>query len=115
MDFLPSPERFFLELAPYQELRIGKRGWADVLRLQFYTDTLDTYCVECGRESVFRSLVEPMHEAHGRPTQARPVGVDDLLDGKKLHLPYNACAVSFQSFLLRTERSTPSLAVVFTT
>lgn len=53
-----------------------------MLRLQFYLGRLDTHCLECDRESVFKSLAEPLREGHGRPREPRAVTVDELLDGK---------------------------------
>ncbi len=90
MSQIPSPTQFFLDTPPYREFEIGKTGVPDVLRLQFYTGTLDTFCPECHRESVFASLAAPLRAAYGRPGQPKPIEVDDLIDGvTKAGLPYD--------------------------
>jgi hypothetical protein len=91
MSQVPSPQKFFLETPPYHEFMIGQDGVADLLRLQFFTGTLDTHCVECDRDSVFQSMAEPLRAAYVRPTQHQPVEIDEMLDGKtKAYIPYNA-------------------------
>jgi hypothetical protein len=55
MSEIPAPERFFLEVAPYESFEIGDTGHVGVLQIMFYSGTLDTYCVGCGRETVFQS------------------------------------------------------------
>jgi hypothetical protein len=87
---VPPPKQFFLETPPWQEFAVGHEGFVDVLRLQFYLGTLDTYCLDCARESVFQSAAEPLREPVGAGAP-RALTVDDLLDGKiKAYPPFNA-------------------------
>jgi hypothetical protein len=82
MSRLPSPRQFFLETPPYHEFSLGQEGYVDLLRLQFYADTLDTYCLECKRESVFRNVSPPLRAANHRPGVSPSVTVEELLAGE---------------------------------
>jgi hypothetical protein len=60
MPNIPSPRDFFLEVAPYSSFEIGPQEFVAVMAVQFYQATLDTYCVECGKDAVFQSLAPPL-------------------------------------------------------
>src|SRR5262249_19788363 len=92
MSAVPSPQQFFLDTPPYHWFVVGSDGYIGVLRIQFYLGTLDTYCPECSRDSVFRSLAPPLRAATYQGTgPARVITVDELLDGKLLATwPYQA-------------------------
>jgi hypothetical protein len=79
MNGVPEPKTFFLEAAPYEQF-VGTGQHVDVLRLQFYTGTLDTYCVDCEKESVFQSNAPKLHGVTGRVTQAPEMTVDELVE-----------------------------------
>src|SRR5262245_58568407 len=89
MSSVPEAHQFFLEVAPYHSFPIGPRGFVWVLRVQFFLGTLDTFCVECGKESVFRASGPPLQLEVPGPRSGRssgpsiPVGVDELLDNSK--------------------------------
>jgi hypothetical protein len=55
-EVLPAPEVFCLEKPLYLSFPYSEP--TDTLYLQFFQGTLDTFCVECQKESVFASLVE---------------------------------------------------------
>lgn len=89
MATVPSPPEFFLELAPYKEFPIGDEGFADVLRVEFYPGTLDTFCVECGRESVFKSLAPSFHTPKDGTRDSVAISIDEFREkGVKAYVPY---------------------------
>ena len=55
MNAIPTPQAFFLEVAPHKKFDIVGQEYVSVLKIQFYTGILDAYCVECGENSVFQS------------------------------------------------------------
>jgi hypothetical protein len=83
MSSVPEPQRFFLEVAPYASFDIGPGGFVDVMRVQFFRGTLDTYCIDCGRESVFQpmspSLQLVLPGPRTGPGTSGKASVDDLL------------------------------------
>jgi len=58
MTSIPDPEHFFLETPLYEKFELTDSNYACVIRIEFYQGTLDTFCPECGKESVFRSTAE---------------------------------------------------------
>jgi hypothetical protein len=69
---IPSPKRFFLDIPPYSSFEIGPGEFKDVLQVQFFLGTLDTYCVECQRESVFQRASPPLLFAGFEPPELDP-------------------------------------------
>jgi hypothetical protein len=86
------PQEFYVETPPYRAFPITHDNFVDVLRLQFYVGTVDTFCLECERESVFRSMAQPLHSTKVYSSGPAPsISVDALLDGKqKAGFPYGA-------------------------
>jgi hypothetical protein len=82
MASIPSLQQFFLETAPYQEFEIGHGGFGDVLRIRHYSETLDAYCMDCQKESVFKGIQEPLYGTAGPATRTQQVSVNEILEGK---------------------------------
>lgn len=78
MSEIPSPERFFLEVPPYSSVEIGTGEFKDVMRIQFYRGTLDTYCAECSRESVFKCVSPALRVVY--KDREREIDIDQLND-----------------------------------
>jgi hypothetical protein len=55
MLLVPSPADFFLTAAPYQEFEINDGNWSDVLRIEYFSGSVDVFCPTCGTGSVFQS------------------------------------------------------------
>lgn len=93
MSQIPPPAQFFLEVAPYAKFEIVGDGFIDVLRIQYFRGTLDAYCLDCDRDSVFES--EPPCLVAARPGprtagQNLPISVDDLIgDTQKAYWPFD--------------------------
>src|SRR5437868_1570608 len=89
---LSDAEKMFLEVAPYASFPIGSWNFADVIHLQFFPRTLDTSCVECGKDAVFRSLARSLLGVFDGPRTggaSRPVSVENLLgDKQRAQWPY---------------------------
>jgi hypothetical protein len=54
---IPSPEVFFLEVPLYTSFYVGPAYFREVLQIEFFQGTLDAYCLQCGKEGVFKSKV----------------------------------------------------------
>ena len=52
---IPAPEVFYLEVPLYAGFCAVSGYFKEVLRIEFFQGTLDAYCLQCKRESVFRS------------------------------------------------------------
>lgn len=50
----PTPEAFYIETPLYKKLEITVTNFEEIKQIEFFNGTLDTYCIECKRESVFR-------------------------------------------------------------
>ncbi len=69
---LPSSKDWFLKEPLYSSYIINDSNYREVIRTEFFQGTLDTYCLECERESVFQSevrlpIIEPI--AHNQPAK----------------------------------------------
>ncbi|HLN33593.1 MAG TPA: hypothetical protein VK395_38055 [Gemmataceae bacterium] len=81
---IPDPKSFFLEIPPYAGFQFDTRACAEVLRVKFYTGTLDAHCMECQERSVFRSKVLGFCRPEGPVTRTETwieVSVDELIKG----------------------------------
>jgi hypothetical protein len=52
---LPTPEEFYLTEGLYHLLPFPQLSWQNALAIEFFEKSLDTYCTECSRSSVFTS------------------------------------------------------------
>jgi hypothetical protein len=50
---IPSPEEFLLEVPLYEAFEIDSSNFEHVRRIEFFQGTLDTYCIDCAKDSVF--------------------------------------------------------------
>lgn len=50
-----KPEDFYLELPLYSEIRWNRDQVFHVAKLLFYVGTIDCFCLDCGKDSTFRS------------------------------------------------------------
>src|SRR5262245_47081608 len=88
---LPTPQAFFLKTPPYLAFEIGSTRFVDTLRVQFYQGTLDTHCLGCGKESVFKCLAPPFRTPNEESKESRAVSIDEILEGNlKVFLPHGA-------------------------
>lgn len=53
---IPEPGKFFVEASPYEQYSIDRNNVIKYLSIEFYSDILDAYCVECKRDSTFKVL-----------------------------------------------------------
>lgn len=58
MDIMPKPEQFFLNIPLYKHFEIDEENYKDVLRVEFFKGTIDSFCVECKREGIFQRNIE---------------------------------------------------------
>ncbi len=63
----PSPQDFFLKIPLYDGYPFD--AIKPILEIEFYQDTIDTYCIKCGRDSVFKSDVGLL-SVYGENTKA---------------------------------------------
>ena len=78
---IPPPKVFFLEVPLYTSFYVGSAYFKEVLRIEFFQGTLDAYCPQCGKESVFNGKASlpgvgwSMQERH----QKHPESFEDLI------------------------------------
>ena len=71
----PTPEALFLEVPLYASFEIDSSNLEGVLRIASFQGTLDTYCIECEKESVFQVYNYVKHKAlRGNFSALRPDG-----------------------------------------
>ena len=58
MDIMPKPEQFFFNIPLYKHFEIDEENYKDVLRVEFFKGTIDSFCVECKREGIFQRNIE---------------------------------------------------------
>jgi len=79
----PSPQKFFLEIplyAPYAFTEIRQ-----VFSIEFYLGTVDTYCVECARESVFQSDAKiPLHMSAAGQNWSRDQDTEEIIESQQI-------------------------------
>lgn len=51
---LPTPKDFYLSHPLYEKIKIDNADWFAIERLVQTGSTLDAYCLECGKQSVFK-------------------------------------------------------------
>jgi hypothetical protein len=56
-----SPREIFLDLPLYGAIPIDPKQPRLVYLVEFFNDTIDSYCLKCARESVFRGVPEMPH------------------------------------------------------
>jgi hypothetical protein len=84
---LPAAEAFCLEKPLY--LTFPYSNPTDTLYLQFFQGTLDTFCIECQRESVFASLAElPWWSPHSGPPIHRFPNLEKFVGSGEAVFPY---------------------------
>jgi len=81
VDF-PDTKDFFLKTSLYEKYKISTID--QILSIEFYQDTIDTYCINCERDSVFKSDVE-FPNAFFSGTWRRPNSVDSLLQANQIN------------------------------
>ncbi len=55
----PTPEEFYTSTGLYHELPLEHIGHENVLGLEYFTGTIDTYCVDCKKDSIFTGGMRP--------------------------------------------------------
>lgn len=58
MDQFPTPEEFFLDIPPYLTFPITDSNYQHVLRLEYFSGAIDTFCTRCNRTSVVLRAVD---------------------------------------------------------
>jgi hypothetical protein len=94
---IPPPERFFLETAPYAEFSVGSWNFRQVLNTQFFKGTLDAYCLECGKQTVFESSAEELCTWDGPGQNSRPVSIQEIFDKNLNQLIWRGRQISRQN------------------
>lgn len=86
---IPSPQGYFLEFPPYQEVPLDTTQAKEALvRILFSTGIMDAFCVHCGGHSIFRSTQEELPSiGSGVRVASRPGTVDELLKARTAWLP----------------------------
>ncbi len=79
---IPPPEVFFLEVPLYTGFYVGSAYFKEVLRIEFFQGTLDAYCLQCGKESVFNSEASLPAVGVDGPTfyERRPDSLESLFN-----------------------------------
>jgi hypothetical protein len=72
----PTPEIYYIETPLYKKTKITESNFEEIQRIEFFKGTLDTYCVDCEKESVFRFRLNKLQEllAGGVPATNFPLG-----------------------------------------
>ena len=93
----PSPQKYFLEFAPYQQVQLETKESAEgLVRIMFCVDPLDAYCVGCGQHSTFRSTIEWLPSIGSAMVHDPAPSVDALLNAKTALLPIDDDAMAVQ-------------------
>jgi hypothetical protein len=50
---LPFPIDFFLKVPLYEKFKVDESDWQGILGIECFQGTVDTYCVECKKDSTF--------------------------------------------------------------
>lgn len=95
MAAVPSPIDILLISPPYESYDLGKYDYLNVLRLYCFQGTIDTHCVECDRDSVFKSLTTGLRDAS---PSSRSIDVEEFINASshepitpnKMHLALRA-------------------------
>lgn len=61
---LPSPISFFIQVPIYKSFKIDESNCQQVLEIENFEGTIDTYCVECQQDSTFK--VETSRRQYGK-------------------------------------------------
>lgn len=74
----PKPEDFILRTPPYTVMRA--KNYSDIIELEFFDGTIDSYCVECEKDSVFqRDFIKPRGYSINRTKWVNNYSTDDLI------------------------------------
>ena len=82
MSDFPDAKEFFLKVSLYTKYEI--KTLEQILSVEFYQDTVDTFCVNCGRDSVFKSDVKIPYALFDR-TWLIPPNVNSLLHANEIN------------------------------
>lgn len=77
----PPPQEFITEVPLYTEYRYAKAE--EIIGLEFYNETVDTYCAGCGRDTVFKRRFWFPQGFLSKPTGwTREYSTADLVGGR---------------------------------
>jgi hypothetical protein len=82
----PSPEDFLLDVPLYTSHEITQYNYQGVFRIEFFEGTIDAFCLQCGRESVFYRETKFPLIGHG-PNSRPAWNIDELLQNKDAFFP----------------------------
>lgn len=68
---MPTPQEFCLTVPLYRKFELME-GSSQVATLKYFEGTLDCYCIECGRESVFKSTMVRLPTLGGSRSVTQP-------------------------------------------
>lgn len=87
---IPRPEDVLLSAPLYSNYQITKQNVPDVLRVEFYQGTLDTFCLGCGTQTVYRSLVE-LPDTGSRVVPLNVTSIEEIVERyQRLFIRYGA-------------------------
>jgi hypothetical protein len=99
----PSPDAYFLDAPLYRLHEFqGPDDAAGLVRIQFHTNSVDTYCVGCKQHSVFQSTQELPDVGPGVMVRTPAASVEELLKKRTALLPHHdddASTVSNQNVI----------------
>ncbi|MDL2185621.1 hypothetical protein P5706_15660 [Pseudomonas sp. ChxA] len=81
----PPPQEFILSSGLYQNYPLTDATFPKISKFVYYTGTLDTFCVECGSESVFKIVPTGLANTNDRYLRAE-------LDDTHIHLVKAECS-----------------------
>ena len=97
MPEVPNPQRFFVEVAPYDAITITKDDWEAVLTLQFFDGTIDAHCPKCTRDSVFQSAPSMPTLRSGGGSRETAKSLSRVLSEYRAWFPYWGESREFES------------------
>lgn len=79
---LPNPEHFILKTPLYEKFKFYESDFETILHIEFFTGTLDTFCIECDKDSIFKSNAELPQVGRGSRPETKQTLQETLEHGK---------------------------------